>query len=729
MVHTRSLLEPYSRSQKDQSYWDIMKELSPRSREMNRQLRGLSSSSSSSSLDSASELGSNDFHPDELQNPIQLNEAFIEQMVKFCPIMSGDKDEQSYMSDGEYSTSSETQVLMESARIPVSLSEKRFSISLEDMQLPPPRRELPFRESRRSLALRENPRRLAEVLENESESSLSDSTSSGDDRVANTSMEKRKLPFRKSRSSPAVLRTLRMSEESELSELSFSDRSVCSNGEIRKEIEKEKQFMRQLNLRHFDDHNQNESESDSETDKIQNSKQVVTEHQLPRRNIRTPVRYESFDQSSKPSAKSTARRNIFTETSSTKNLMLTRSRLAQSKSSEKNRNDDQIKTTPIKSTILGQKLLVKLNRADVTPELLRKAQSKNNFVETLEESNAKTIESHDDIETLLQALEGSSSSDSESNRRLDRVRSPIKSKSLIKRKKTTTAEKPKKSRKSVDKTTKTEYIRDLVGLSSSDSESDRVKSPIKRKKTTTAEKSKKSRKSVDKPTKTKYICHVCQQCFTSMESLKDHDETHSAKKIRKCEYCEKTFTRKDEYGKHRRQHQHDVDFSSRVDKAFKCDICKKRFSYRHVLRRHERMHENRAEYKCKQCDERFVRQDYLRDHERLKHSKNPYFSCQYCDKQFSYKHRKEEHERAHRDEKPFKCRFCNARFNRKEYAKKHQLNHEIKIAKYTCDECDDTFVNKFTLQQHVQKHLKLKEAEETEDYIIEVHQLFINDDF
>lgn len=605
----------------------------PTTRHAERILKGSSSSDTSDT---------EEFRPhSNLQSPSQPSQSFsgrVTRSLQSYPNINNDNER--HMSDSDASMSSETQILNEAGPYHSTRQNEKFSGI-------PKKRQNPIRKTRLSLT-------STKQASTSEESSISDESSSSEE--SNDALVQKEQRFKK------LLKE----------KLSRTSRT---NAQSRRKL----------------------SESDSSDSEIEKKPELIpTKRELPARTIRTPIKYrtpetpppyrkDSSVQSSVSKDRKVTRsieNSSSVENRSSKGRRATRSTSVHKEINEKPHNDSQAKTTPSKSNSSLQNIQISLTRANCTPEFVRKKRSEEttetsasiescsdlNQTNSQKETNGRTVECPDRLEELLQALEGSSDSEVE-----------------------TDCEKSMEEKKRREAS----LTKQLQNNQTSDN--------------------------------LQYVCHVCDQCFKTEESLRSHEELHSGKKNRKCKYCDKTFTRDNDYVNHLRKHN--IDLKSLCVNSFKCDICKKLFAYRHVLRRHQLMHENRKDYKCKICNKKFIRSDYLKTHERLRHSKNPYFSCKICHKEFSYKHTKILHERMHTNEKPFKCRICNAAFSRKDYFKKHKTTHEIKRAKFICDDCDEVFVNKFTLQIHIQEHMKIKEIADREDSHVEVIQLFINDDW
>jgi len=116
---------------------------------------------------------------------------------------------------------------------------------------------------------------------------------------------------------------------------------------------------------------------------------------------------------------------------------------------------------------------------------------------------------------------------------------------------------------------------------------------------------------VNKP----YECELCKKQFTKIEILKRHIKTHMKEKEFKCTYCTKTFDRRDVLNDHVRNHT--------GEKPFQCTTCNKKFTRGFVLLRHMRTH-GEGVYKCDFCFKTFDRKDTYRDHMRNHTGEKPF---------------------------------------------------------------------------------------------------------
>jgi len=112
-----------------------------------------------------------------------------------------------------------------------------------------------------------------------------------------------------------------------------------------------------------------------------------------------------------------------------------------------------------------------------------------------------------------------------------------------------------------------------------------------------------------------FECNVCKKEFSKVEVLRRHTKIHEKDKEYKCSYCNKCFDRRDVLNDHLRNHT--------GEKPFQCTICQKKFTRGFVLLRHMRIH-NVGLYKCEFCLKTFDRKDTFRDHVRNHTGEKPF---------------------------------------------------------------------------------------------------------
>ncbi|XP_044736970.1 zinc finger protein 883-like [Chrysoperla carnea] len=238
----------------------------------------------------------------------------------------------------------------------------------------------------------------------------------------------------------------------------------------------------------------------------------------------------------------------------------------------------------------------------------------------------------------------------------------------------------------------------------------------------------------DKCDPTTKTCKICNKVLYNVHSLVRHVETHNENRKFEivCTICNKGFYEKKHIKNHMLRHKGEA--------RFKCDECKKPFYELNALRGHvKKKHPNKINrYKCKECTEMFVLEQDLELHERSQHSKHQY-SCSECNKPFIHKYLLRKHQWMHAKQRMFHCKHadCDKSFKSKQvlhlhykrchsndkkrevcnicgksvvYLKNHIYIH--KNEKYKCEQCEQEFTNKYSLDKHTKrKHGNLDDTE------------------
>ena len=161
----------------------------------------------------------------------------------------------------------------------------------------------------------------------------------------------------------------------------------------------------------------------------------------------------------------------------------------------------------------------------------------------------------------------------------------------------------------------------------------------------------------------------------------------------KCQFCERSFSRKDNQARHERIHT--------GEKPFTCQYCYVSFSQRQHLIGHERIHTGEKPFKCKFCETKFSNAGNRLRHERIHTGEKP-FACCYCDARFTQKTRLINHIRSHTGEKPFACGVCGVKFSLKHHLIAHERVHSGQL--FACSHCKAKFNQLSDLKRHERMH-------------------------
>ncbi|XP_060588615.1 zinc finger protein 26-like [Ruditapes philippinarum] len=119
-----------------------------------------------------------------------------------------------------------------------------------------------------------------------------------------------------------------------------------------------------------------------------------------------------------------------------------------------------------------------------------------------------------------------------------------------------------------------------------------------------------------------YSCHICGKISKTKTAMKKHMLTHSAKKFT-CEFCNKRFSVKYSYIRHRRIHT--------GEKPYKCGFCERSFSDSSAWAKHVRTHTGGKQYSCDLCSKSFYDKTFCKTHMK-RHQRSGTFKMPQSDK-------------------------------------------------------------------------------------------------
>lgn len=193
-----------------------------------------------------------------------------------------------------------------------------------------------------------------------------------------------------------------------------------------------------------------------------------------------------------------------------------------------------------------------------------------------------------------------------------------------------------------------------------------------------------------------YKCTVCNRAFDRPYRLTRHLEIHDPNRPRiPCNYCTKSFTRKDSLESHIKTVHASVH-------PYTCthETCNRTFATRSMYLNHQKVHGESKPYRCQECDESFPLLVELKDHLNKVHSENEEFRCSECFKVCLSSEDLDHHKvYDHR----FECEVCGKIFARLAYLQIHVKVHNGE-SKFNCRFCTDGFGSLYAYRQHMKTH-------------------------
>ncbi|GBP71327.1 Zinc finger protein 436 [Eumeta japonica] len=191
-----------------------------------------------------------------------------------------------------------------------------------------------------------------------------------------------------------------------------------------------------------------------------------------------------------------------------------------------------------------------------------------------------------------------------------------------------------------------------------------------------------------------YKCEQCEYSASRLHHLKNHMRTHTGEKPYKCEHCEYSASRITHLKNHMRIHT--------GDKPYKCKQCEYSASQLNNLKNHMRTHTCEKPYKCKQCEYSGSRITHLKNHMRIHTGDKPY-KCEQCEYSACRLDNLKNHMHTHTHEKPYKCEQCKYSASRLHHLKNHMRTHTGEKP-YKCEHCECSASRLDNLKNHMRTH-------------------------
>lgn len=167
-----------------------------------------------------------------------------------------------------------------------------------------------------------------------------------------------------------------------------------------------------------------------------------------------------------------------------------------------------------------------------------------------------------------------------------------------------------------------------------------------------------------------FKCNLCDKGFYTQYEFNEHQNVHTMRRPYQCELCGMDYSRRSSLVLHRiRKHPETFDASKR------CHICNAVYLNKDTLTEHIATHsQGRKKYHCDICGKGLLSRAILKVHERGHTGEKP-FDCSYCGRGFSCKKNLSVHIRLHTGERPYSCRFCRKSYTKSSALKSHEKIH------------------------------------------------------
>ncbi|KAJ6645487.1 Zinc finger protein [Pseudolycoriella hygida] len=186
----------------------------------------------------------------------------------------------------------------------------------------------------------------------------------------------------------------------------------------------------------------------------------------------------------------------------------------------------------------------------------------------------------------------------------------------------------------------------------------------------------------------RYKCHSCNERFDKKKLLEEHEMRHSGNVLHVCHICGIGKKSKSLINNHLRTHTE---------------------NYIPKRTRTSRPRNTKRYYTCWLCPTRldFNTVDELKLHRKEYHHD---FECPFCKNGFMTNQALQSHMLIHSThDRPHKCAICGGSFSKIGHLKSHIQGKHAERKPYPCDKCDKGFVHRYQLQSHIRIfHEKIK---------------------
>jgi DNA-directed RNA polymerase subunit RPC12/RpoP len=199
-----------------------------------------------------------------------------------------------------------------------------------------------------------------------------------------------------------------------------------------------------------------------------------------------------------------------------------------------------------------------------------------------------------------------------------------------------------------------------------------------------------------------YICQLCKEVYPDPFALAQHRCSGIKHTEYRCPECDKVFSCPANLASHRRWHRPrspgQAGKKANTESLIHTDEdCKRKLTNPSSLA--ELPLNNNTEYVCDICEKVFRRKSYLQKHMNSHNKERPY-PCQYCGKLFRSLTNRAKHVLQHAvGSETLACDVCNETFLDRESLEKHQPLHKT----FACANCESTFSSAPGLARHASK--------------------------
>lgn len=196
----------------------------------------------------------------------------------------------------------------------------------------------------------------------------------------------------------------------------------------------------------------------------------------------------------------------------------------------------------------------------------------------------------------------------------------------------------------------------------------------------------------------RYACHLCEKTLVDANGLKLHIRLHTGKNLKRCEICDRGFSKHSHLMRHMVTHNKTKQETQSPTTKIKG---KKEFSDDDSTKDDD--YDPGMDTEGLQSDIDFLEQgndDHI-DYKAAKTADGRY-ACSYCEKTLVDAKGLKLHVRLHTGFNLKRCPICDRGFTKQNQLKRHLETHKEKV--YSCEHCEETFTNIAEFKIHLTSH-------------------------